>query len=265
MKVDNLVFVTEGKLEQVVGIACVINCLSKHPIFKDLKKIWIIVPQEHIQMVQTFYKRLFNNLNFNFINGEVRNDDKYYIQVSLRNVFTQVMNDETILCIDYDHLVVNPKITFNLLNNGITVSSEFSDQFEVSSDLQSHDNYLPTKHFNASLIYGTSVKLRLIGETWAEAYEELRQVVPQRNRVELAFTLAAERKQIAIAPCNPKIQSNFACRTLDCFLFHYGGDSELSQQMKNKLLELSNKYVQSNINVNYLTKIHEELVDLLKR
>ncbi|HEX8267686.1 MAG TPA: hypothetical protein VF596_19960 [Pyrinomonadaceae bacterium] len=258
-------FVTDGRFEQVLGIATLLNYLNSTSIYDWVKQVWIVTGYNKINDVENLLRRLFDNFDFHFVIGEIHNDDKYYIQVGLSNFFRQLPKHQNLFCIDYDHLILNP--VFSALDSpekGVMVSSEFYETIITESILQKGKVELPDKHFNASLILGSANNLCKIGALWDDAYEYLRPIAPQRNRVEIAFALAAKRADVVLIPCNKSIQSNFALPSLDSYLFHYGGDSKEAKLMKNKLSELANNYPESTINADILNQIHEELVTTLK-
>jgi hypothetical protein len=75
--------------------------------------------------------------------------------------------------------------------------------------------------------------LSLIASEWESAYNELRSVVSLRHCVEIAFAAAAERVGIQAEPCPKTIQGNFASGPPGgCWVFHYGGDTEESRELK---------------------------------
>ena len=60
-------------------------------------------------------------------------------------------------------------------------------------------------------------------------------LVPDRFREEVAFTSAALNGGVSIEPVSSIIQSYVEDRVIESSLFHYGGESNLSKQIKDLL------------------------------
>ncbi len=234
----HLAFVTDGDPSQCLGICHLLNAFASRLEMRTFPyPVWIVGAQRHeSEILRWFELGCSNNVKIEFMAMETRQDDRYYIQLGLCHVIGSLRSHEYLLALDYDHLVLDPvRFPFALPRWGISVSSETSDTFELDLTCQSTSLtqiQMPKKHFGASLIFGNSSELKDVAEFWHESYDDLRQQVSARHRVELALGLAAERAKVQVLPCPIQVQANFALPTLDCCLFHYGGESTSAFIMK---------------------------------
>jgi len=261
-KAPALVFVTEGHLDQLIGIGCILNVLkSLGLIHPSNHRTWIVAPALTVAGVREFIIGGCGGLDLRFVDCETRADDKYYLQLGLRKVFEETDAGETLLSLDYDHLILNPRaFRFSSPGREIIVSSEVQETVAAEAGVDVGEYDLPRRHLNASLIWGRALELRRVGALWPRSYEDLRPLVPQRNRVEVALSLAAERANVSLSPCPPAVQGNFAVPTLDCCLFHYGGETHGSKAMKSKLAELADDHRGRAVRPDDLLMSHELLV-----
>ena len=267
-EIPHLAFVTDGQLYQVIGIAIIINSLLRyaHPIVYR-NPIWIVTPQSVVNKTSDYLLAGCGPLDFRFLVGESRLDDKYYIQLGVTEVFEQVDAEDLVLYLDYDHVVLDPaKFTYFSKKSAVEVSSEVNQRtlIELRDHINKGENNtdLPSRHLNTSLIYGQASELQKIGSHWVKAYNDLALLVPIRNRTELAFTLAAELARVTVLPCDSVIQANFAEPNSACCVFHYGGDSSSALFMKNLLITLSDKLT-SNLTHDDVAYIATELINAL--
>jgi hypothetical protein len=233
----HLAFVTDGDPSQCLGICYLLNAFASRLERQTFPyPVSIVGSQRHESEIRRWFELGCNNLKIKFMAMETCQDDRYYIQLGLRRVIGLLRSHEYLLALDYDHLVLDPiRFPFALPRQGVSVSSETSDNSELDLTDQTTSSgkiEMPKKHFGASLIFGNASDLNEVAEFWHKAYDDLRQRVSARHRVELALGLAAERANVHLLPCPIEVQANFASPTLDCCLFHYGGESTSAFIMK---------------------------------
>jgi len=149
-------------------------------------------------------------------------------------------------------LVFNPgRFPFALPRRGISVSSETSNSYELNLTSQTTASLTKVEmlktHYGASLIFGNASELNEVATVWHKAYDDLQHRVSARHRVELALGLAAERAKVQLLPCPIDVQANFALPTLDCCLFHYGGESTSASVMKELILREARRVLRKGI------------------
>jgi hypothetical protein len=240
----DLAFGTDGDLAQILGIACIIDSFfSRTEVKKLCRTVWILAPK--IQVMETLnpFLSTFQEIDFKFLAIDSSDSDRYYLQIGLTKLFDALDDQRFLLALDYDHVIFNPVRFFaELTRCQVTVSSEvYHDLTRALCAMDgctqlSNEIDLPEKHLNTSLISGKVADLKKIGRYWGDAYNELFGFVSDRYRVEIAFSLAAERASVMVKPCEVQLQGNFALPTQDCSVFHFGGESDTSKFMKNKLL-----------------------------
>jgi len=236
----HLAFVTDGDPGQCLGICHILNALSwQTQIQNSLTPIWIVGPQQHEKKILRWFELGSKNRAIRFIAALSHKDDRYYIQLGLNHIIELLRSRDHLLALDYDHLVLDPfRFPFSLAARGISVSSETSESFGLehtgptASRLQLK---LPKKHYGASLIFGNAAELKQVGKLWHNAYDDLRPTVSARYRVEIALALAAERASIDLVPCPIHVQANFSLPSLECCLFHYGGETTMALMMKEQI------------------------------
>ena len=267
-----MVFPTDGSNFVNTGIALILSALRSR-FFGDLFKVWIVVPPGTQSDQERFFSKLAGSSSFSYLNGNVRDDDMYFIQLGMLDVADRLADDQVMVCIDYDHLATasSPFSAFILPDNSIRVSSETGciavDPVPPELHALQGDNGLVT-HLNASLILGRARELSSISGPWKSSYEEISNRVDFRHRVEIALSIAAKRTSVDIAPVEPQFQGNFMYPADDPFLFHYGGESAISSQMKKGLGEISDLFSGVGPSDDYAIELHDDLcleLDLLMK
>jgi hypothetical protein len=263
----HLTFVTDGDTAQLFGIACIVNALTSSDLKPPrLTDIWLVAPTKRRRRVEELLSPL--SLSLRFIDGPVRQDDQYFVQLGLIELFEKVPAQDHVLALDYDHLILRPEeFPFFCSAAGIQVSSEFSENtgeqmLRELTRLTVGVDY-PARHLNISAIYGRAEDLRVIGRRWLKAYHKLYPYTHSRNRVELAFALAADEVGMPVAPCDRRVQANFANPTKAARIFHYGGESEKSRFIKRKLARQIECINRNNLVRNF-ERIHFELIAELR-
>jgi len=263
----NLAFVTEGKIDQIIGIEWLVHELTFQISKRGwLPRVWLVAPVNLKSYVLNHVTEACGDIQLEFIGAECRTDDKYYIQMGLSSCFTETPAGELLLCLDYDHVIVDAdKLELQHPTSKISVSSEIGPwTYSAQHATRSNGRSVPTRHLNVSLIYGYRGDLVQAGSQWQKCYEDLRPFVEQRNRVELAFSLACDRANLSVAPCNSQLQSNFAVGTLACCLFHFGGDSVGARSLKTHLEAISQQYKERPPTPRELERIHQALTNQLR-
>jgi hypothetical protein len=242
----HVAFVTDGDLSQALGIACIIDGLTSHlEEGRFAFPVWIITPKYELAYAVTRLLADYNVPNLRSVEVEARTSDKYYIQLGLSRLFELLNPNDGLISMDYDHVVLDPiKFPFKVPSSGVKVSSEvFDTDTNLGSQIinATHNDILPVKHLNASLIYGKVQELRGIGRHWARSYDELSPFIPKRHLVEIAFSLASERANITAFPCEISIQANFTLPSRNTCIFHFGGESPKAKLMKAALSDHANQ------------------------
>ena len=239
----DLAFGTDGDPAQILGIACIIDSFFSRTEVKKLSHtVWILAPKIQVMEFLNPFLSTFQEIDFKFLAIDSSDSDRYYLQIGLTKLFDVLDDQRFLLALDYDHVIFNPiRLLTELTRCQVTVSSEvYHDLIRALCKMDgctklSNEIDLPQKHLNTSLISGKVAELKKIGRYWGDAYNELFGVVSDRYRVEIAFSLAAERAAVLVKPCEVQLQGNFALPTQNYSVFHFGGQSDSSKFMKNKL------------------------------
>ena len=238
----NLAFATDGELRQVIGIASVLSALACGDLGSIRSQpIWVVTSEKQHNYVLDVLNKCCGSLDYRLLMAPISDSDRFFIQLGLSKVFEEVPVDESILCLDYDHIVIQPDaLTLDPSLSGIIVSSENPDQQSgmlVRTGTRDADEAFA--HHNISLISGRASELNRVGKLWYDSYTEITPYTTYRWRSEQAFSLAAAREGIPLTRCEPRIQSNFSCPYRNSALFHYGGDGDHALQLKQMLMYLS--------------------------
>lgn len=262
----HLAFVTDGSKPQLLGIACILARLiidDKTTYFSG--PIWILSPDN---TCLNFLRGLWD-LDFRVLKTELKDDDKYYVQMGLADLFGLLPPNDRVLSLDYDHIVLHPTTLWSRVRSSdILVSSEITRDLGPSINLTvarpCHSDILPQRHLNISLIHGKAKDLHMIGKQWRQAYLDLHPVVAVRNRIEIAFSLAVERAAVIAHPCDPLLQANFALPQLNSCLFHYGGESSGAKYLKEQLSMYSRELFNGEVSLELINTTCDHLAhDLL--
>ena len=230
-------FVTDGNADQLLGIASLLYNLIT-PSYKQSKPspVWVLAPQ--FPVVQALKHLLALDLDIRYLRVAQRDDDKYYIQMGLTGLFEVLDERDTLVVLDYDHITLTRKgMPFHCLDSGVIVSSEISELPHLLGDSHTHPNI--------SLLWGRVRDLSAIAAKWHEAYEELVPLISPRHRVEIAFGVAAQRARVDLKPCSIAIQANFANPSLNTCIFHFGGETNESEQLKEHLRAYARQFMAS--------------------
>lgn len=233
---------TDGNKEQVMGLRLFFHTLKKNSssTFEDWEIV--VVHPSYSTLDRSCFADIAPSVTVFPIYQEKR-ADKYYVKLLLKGFVENTGSaDDLTLYLDYDH-IARSEIRLPCLDAGdLYVGSEVKplsavvDQ-TVFSDLD--QRILLNTHYNASLIYGTNLTLKMAVRDWANLYEECVGRVATRYVEEIAFFLSACKSGCRVIPITPKIQSGWQQRAQDCTLFHYGGEHYLATAIKQLLTELS--------------------------
>jgi len=238
-------FCTDGHPGQLLGIATFLK-VSWPQMLKESEEpqIYIAVPTAKLDYAKDCLGQLVPHKNLNFIDANEKEEDRYFVQISLAKIFDVVDSSDIIICCDYDHVImksISPLLSS--IPNSIFVSSEVRKKSiikESESGFYSFNTRMQL--LNTSLIWGKVKLLRKIGRLWEECYYKLETIARSRYLVEYAFGLAAVRADINVNSCSSYIQGNITNLDSNCILFHYGGDTDISRFMKNELYKRGSIY-----------------------
>lgn len=259
-------FVTDGHLGQLLGIGIILWRIREVLELKeDCPTVWLVAPRDIHNIALECLNLIWPPERLQILTADLRSSDRYFVQTGLSKVFEIVQTDDTIICLDYDHLVMKQ------LNNAlfpvhscVLLSSEVRMQKNIHEEVNNiFDGNRFMQALNTSLIFGHAGSLRKIGSLWVDCYEELEPYIEKRILVEYAFGLAAVRSKAKVKSCKVEFQGNFFHETTDCRLFHYGGDSPIALSMKK---ELYRKAVEGNGRENFISLIEmveDSLVKML--
>jgi hypothetical protein len=257
-----LAFVTDGDVSQVCGITLLIEDLQH--LVGPRQGVFILCPQRAEDAVIGTLKSGTRDVAVVPIITPERGDDRYYIQLGLSNVFTSINDDEQVLCLDYDHLMLDSGMAPACWpTDYVWVSSEIYYQFDPDILRCGEDRklaILPSRHIGASLIFGCGRTLRPIARQWKDSYDDIVELVGNRHRVEIALAMAAERSGVNVCACPGTVQGNFAIGCGPCWIFHYGGESSRAARVKALLAEESRCLRTSSADVRALERLKCELV-----
>ena len=146
---------------------------------------------------------------------------------------------DALLYLDYDHLAYRVPDLPAAQDGIIWISSQQDPLTDLDvptwpSGLQRH---LGGLHPNTSLIYLTRGSMRACAQEWRDCYQELLHVVGHRWREEVAFGWAARRAGIELRHVALDVQASWRNAAADCTLFHYGGETEAANVIKEQLLQ----------------------------
>jgi Leucine-rich repeat (LRR) protein len=154
-----------------------------------------------------------------------RKDDPYAIKFLLSEFALKNIDFiEDFIYLDPDH------IFFNLINLGkVEKSFILSSEYSTNSDDEIH--------FNTSFIFGNAIDWINIKEIWFSEYQKLfNNGVAIRYLEEISFANAVKKIGLNIHICDKSIQSNYRFCADNFSLFHYGGESKYTKELK-KCLE----------------------------
>jgi hypothetical protein len=237
----DLGFCTDGHPGQILGIAGLLRGFYTELFSSDsICRVWIAVPSARHDFVQARLQHFVPESRLYLLDVETCEEDRYFVQIGLSEIFQRINETDYLLYLDYDHLIIHSTKSILFKHpSSVTVSSEIRAVHHLqSSSYFGHQKDLQT--LNTSLIWGRVDQLRSIGERWAECYWELAPLLPKRNLVEYAFGLSALRSGTRIMRCSPKIQGNISNMNMNCIVFHYGGNDDMSIRLKEELYRQGN-------------------------
>jgi hypothetical protein len=222
-----IAFATDGSEVMNSAIASVWNALFAS--WKDCRQPSCLIscPRHKAEPSKRYFDRGLRQADIEFSESVVHCSDIYYLQLSLANLPSRIKNRELILCLDYDHVVLN-----RLRSLPQVGASELmlSGEKTVQSDCQGF-----SLRRNISLMYGEALTFRALATAWEREYRELEGRYPYRFLVEMALNVAVDRQGVRVKESPVKIQSYFADSNLNASLFHYGGESAQAYSMKQQL------------------------------
>jgi hypothetical protein len=256
----HLAFVTDGSSYQLVGITGILHELH---ISGSRFQLAIVAPCPEWSRVSEWVEKIAKLKVAHFADTAAkRADDPYSIQMDLSGIFTRLGADEHILCLDYDHLLLKPcPPSIEPSGSCIMVSSEVNSdvQLQMITPTRRPDFSLQNNRGNTSLISGRAEVLKRVANLWIEAYNDLADFVKPRFRTEIAFTLAAERAGVSLAAAPVSIQASVATPDLECWVFHFGGESPKARELKALLRAESERLGATVPSVQQVLRIHTRL------
>jgi hypothetical protein len=255
-----LAFVTDGSSYQLVGITGLLHELRTSGSRSQLA---IVAPCAEWSRVSEWVGKIAEVDVAHFADAvSLRADDRYSIQMDLSGIFTHLGPDESILCLDYDHLLLKPCPPFNELGNScIMVSSEVNAdvQHQMITPMRRPDFSVPNNRANTSLIFGRGAALKTVAELWVQAYDDISSFVKPRFRTEIAFTLAAERAGVSLAAVPVSVQASIATPDPSSCLFHFGGEYPQARELKALLRIESERFGATVPTVEQVLRVHTRL------
>lgn len=243
-----LSFASDGTRAQFLGVGIVLRSISRTGLLAAYEvTARLAVPRERFEHAASVVRAAWPGLPFEILPATTSSADRYFAQLSLCEVFARCSRSDHVLCLDYDHLVLDAtRLPLDLYDGALLVSSEVRS--EAAQSVAMLFAAAPTlSTLNVSLIAGCAKTLQQLGDRWHDAYHELFGDVPTRCATEIAFGLAAQRAGIAVRPCARALQANFANPTPRAALFHYGGESASARAMKALLASLAEETHVSNL------------------
>lgn len=233
-------FASDGSPPQLLAIAQILRRVARFTCHARRRASSVIaLPSDAFDAWRNCFAGLCADLTPTMIHAPLSETDPYYAQLTLSEVFRLADSTSLMICLDYDHLVLGElSLSLEAPSSAVLVSSETRTHAaeELAAQFAGHPPRYA--HANTSLIVGSARELRRIGSEWVAAYMELSHASSRRYLTELSFGLAAARAGCEIVPCKGSVQGNFANRTRECALFHYGGDSVDAKTMKRRLQQI---------------------------
>lgn len=212
--------------------------------------IFIISSSENknAQLMEWINKKKIHVVFYNW----KKKKDPYEIKFLLSDLARKLLDDiDSFLYLDPDHVVFH----LQQLESGykeFLISSEYSYLEEGSN----------TVHFNTSLIYTNTINWIEIEKSWQEEYKNIKKRKEFfRYWEEISFGNAAQRNNFILKPCDATIQSNYLKFDHDFSLFHYGGESIYSRDLKRCLF--TEDYSEVILNLEKLYKITDYKIQKL--
>jgi hypothetical protein len=171
---------------------------------------------------------------------ELPPDDPYALKFLLASSdWLGLSGGDALLYLDYDHLAYRIPQLPTAQDGIIWISSQrdpLGDLDVVNWPLGLYRD-LAGSHPNTSLIYLTESTMRACVQEWRNCYQELLHIVGHRWREEIAFGWAARRKGVELRHVDISVQASWQSASADCALFHYGGETEAANLIKDQLLQ----------------------------
>lgn len=211
--------------------------------FDENTIVWIGLPEKYHYLYKNKFNKLYGDLNIKFFDIRTCERDRYFVKLSLIRLIENLDPDDKFLYLDYDHLILGHFDFKKLPINDVHVSSEVTDIPEV--------NYIKhQKHYNNSFIFGLVVNIKKITKDWWEIYDLLDETIEKRE--EISFNLSAQTNSVKLNPVAFVDQNYFGENYCKPSLFHYGGSSLESNQMKHYLKIRSFKFKWCSFNIKEL-------------
>ena len=236
----------------MLGILLIISKLAC--LADENTVFWICLPEKHQDLYKDQIDKVYSDLNINFFDIRTCEIDRYFVKLGLIRLVENLDPDDMFLYLDYDHLVLN-RFDFKKLSiDHVHVSSEVTDIPEV--------NYINhQKHYNNSFIFGLVSNIHKITKGWFEIYSLLDKIFEKRE--EISFNLSAQRNSIKLSPVAFVDQNYFGENCCKPSLFHYGGSSLESNQMKCYLKTRSFEFKWCSFNIKELFFEHSLMLKKL--
>ncbi len=253
-KISHFACITDGSLAVNLGVAYLISQLVSSALERP---IWVLAPEEQLESVKTFLKRLVPLYSLHFRHAEKIENDPYSLQLKFAALAEEMPRNDNLICLDYDHVIFRSDIlSMSLPNDGLLLSSEITP-----TDIFNNCGFTNIRSFfNISLMAAKVSTFRSLGAAWTTAYEDLYSV-PRRHRIEYALTLALFRTQLQGYPCESLLQSNWRFQAHYPAMFHYGGESSSSKLLKSVLEKVAHSVVDD---VQLVNVTHVELIAALR-
>ncbi len=231
----NLLTISNHDIDQINGINALSYSIERHN--KSFKNICVLTPTYVKQLHPIEFRNKFVDIGEN-------TEDKYFAKFVLPEYCKSLKPDSLLLYLDPDHICLGEIFLPKIEDNHIWVSSEYYPLINLVDELEL-EQVLNTKfrsidisrvnHYNTSIILCNIKTLNKIAPTWKSVYKELFNIVSHRHLEEVSFSIAGKICGITIEPIETDFQSSFFKSSEKYALFHYGGRTEKSKFLKNKL------------------------------
>lgn len=228
-----IVTVTDGSEKVAITLQVFLSSLYLH---NNCAEIDVVCPRESIKSTEKLIKIFKQDVKINEVAISIANiPNRYYAKLMLVN-YLDVANlqpNEDMVYLDYDH-IFNTPINFNInAPDCVYLSSETDDiSSAIISQTDINKKILPSKHYNTSFIAGKVKTLKKSMKNWSKVYLDYESIISPRYIEEVSFCGAAMSQDISIAPISPSIQSNWQNHLPTWQMFHYGGEYQKAQKLK---------------------------------
>jgi len=227
----HLGFVTDGRIDHILGIANVLSQFAT--IRRNPRSVWVAAPTWVHDKVSEIVGAA-TPATLTYVDAMAQPDDPYAIQMSLGSIFQALPPSDRVWAIDHDHLVLGSSRHVPIAPGHVWASSERCFPYVRSTGAR-RVNW----SVNVSFLAGRAGDLAAIATGWQSAHSRLSNTVEVRHRTEASFSWSAELSGIRLQRVPPTVQSNFDTRAATPFLFHYGGDTREARALKAELRRLA--------------------------